>query len=112
MKIYFNIDAVYAATKAAVYSMTEALNVELYNKYNISCCDISVGYVATPMVHLQNRSDTWILSQTSQYLKPEDVAKIVDYAVHHVSCLFAELSRYSRYLIIYYIVPQTSRAFL
>jgi len=68
--------AVYAATKAAVYHFTEGLNMELYPK-GISVCDVSVMYVASPMVSAQANKNTLILQRQELFIQPETVAKTV-----------------------------------
>jgi NAD(P)-dependent dehydrogenase (short-subunit alcohol dehydrogenase family) len=73
--------AVYAATKAAIYSLTEALNMELSLR-GISVADVSVMYVATPMVERQANKNTLILRRASWYIAPARVAETVWQAVH------------------------------
>ena len=74
--------AVYAATKAFVYSLTEALAIE-FAPLNIHVGDVSVGYVDTHMVQSQENRNTTLLDQpTSLFIRPRDVALRVWDAVH------------------------------
>lgn len=72
--------AVYAATKAAVYSFTEAMAVELHQD-QVRVCDVSVGYVGSPMLMQQeNRKSTVMLD--GPIIGPDAVAPTVFNAVH------------------------------
>jgi NAD(P)-dependent dehydrogenase (short-subunit alcohol dehydrogenase family) len=73
--------AVYAASKAGVYSLTEALNMELSLR-NISVADVSVMYVDTPMVQKQPHKNTYLLERPNWYIAPRRVAETVWQAVH------------------------------
>jgi len=73
--------AVYSATKAFVYHLTEALNMELSVR-GISVADVSVMYVATPMVHSQPNRDSFMLSLTQLFHQPDTVARTVWTAAH------------------------------
>lgn len=70
--------AVYAATKAAVYSFTEAMAIELHAEH-IRVCDVSVGYVSTPMV--MNQENRKSLMLRAPYVSPVLVAQNVYNAV-------------------------------
>ncbi|KAH9261156.1 hypothetical protein BASA81_000860 [Batrachochytrium salamandrivorans] len=66
--------AVYAATKAGVYSFTEALGIELYES-QVRVCDVSVGYVASPMLLNQESRKSAMLALP--YMAPPIVAQTV-----------------------------------
>lgn len=72
--------AVYAATKAAIYSLTEAWCIE-FNRIHVRACDVSVMYVASPMVHDQKNKNT-VLLQSGQLQTAESVANTVYSAVY------------------------------
>jgi short-subunit dehydrogenase len=73
--------ACYAATKAAIYSLTEALNIE-FHRDNISVADVSVMYVATNMVKTQENTNTLLLRRSDLFITPDIVAKRVWDAVY------------------------------
>jgi len=75
--------AVYAATKAFVFSLTEALNMELA-RANVRAADVSVGYVATNMtLSLGDEGrNTPLFRRGDLFAKPRDVALCVWDAVH------------------------------
>lgn len=74
--------AVYAATKAAVFSLTEALNIEL-DEYGLNVADVSVMYVNTNMVQSQTNQNTLILERgPSTFIAPQAVAQRIFEAVH------------------------------
>lgn len=66
--------AVYSATKAAVSSLTESLNMELESA-GIHVCDIRVPYVATPLLETEIKAAS--LENMGANLAPEDVAAMV-----------------------------------
>ncbi len=66
--------AVYSATKAAVSSLTESLNMEL-GKRGIHVCDIRVPYVKTPLLDTPVRAAS--LERLGARLGPDDVAALV-----------------------------------
>lgn len=69
-----------AATKAAVYSFTESLAMEL-RESDIRIADVSVGYVASPMVANQETVNSIKLT-LFPYVTPNLVASRVWDAVH------------------------------
>ena len=66
--------AVYSATKAAVSSLTESLNLEL-ERLGIHVCDIRVPYVRTPLLETPIRAAS--LKALGARLAPDDVAAMV-----------------------------------
>lgn len=79
--------AVYAATKAAVYSLTESLSIE-FEQHDIRVADMSPGYLATPMVINQTNKNIKSVEDESKWGSPSDVAHEVwkavnDYHVDH-----------------------------
>jgi NAD(P)-dependent dehydrogenase (short-subunit alcohol dehydrogenase family) len=66
--------AVYSATKAAVSSLTESLNMEL-ERHNIHVSDIRVPYVHTPLLETKTKAAS--LQTMGTTLVPEDVAAMV-----------------------------------
>ncbi len=66
--------AVYSATKAAVSSLTESLNMELARR-GIHVCDIRVPYVQTPLLDTPTRAAS--LETLGARLSPDDVAAMV-----------------------------------
>lgn len=66
--------AVYAATKAGVYSFTEAMGIELHAS-QVRVCDVSVGYVASPMLLDQENRKSAMLALP--YVTPSLVAQTV-----------------------------------
>jgi NAD(P)-dependent dehydrogenase (short-subunit alcohol dehydrogenase family) len=66
--------AAYSATKAAVSSLTESLNLEL-ERQGIHVCDIRVPYVLTPLLKTKTRAAS--LETMGAKLTPEDVASLV-----------------------------------
>lgn len=66
--------AVYSATKAAVSSLTESLNMEL-ERLGIHVSDIRVPYVQTPLLDTPTRAAS--LSALGARLTPRDVAELV-----------------------------------
>ena len=77
--------AVYSATKAAVSSLTESLNMEL-ERLGIHVSDIRVPYVHTPLLETGTRAAS--LETMGAALSPSDVAAMVyksmgSRAIHH-----------------------------
>jgi len=66
--------AVYSATKAAVSSLTESLNLE-FERYGICVNDIRAPYVDTPL--LQRHVNARSIEKMGVRLKPEDVSEVV-----------------------------------
>lgn len=66
--------AVYSATKAAVSSLAESLNMEL-ESLGIHFCDIRVPYVQTPLLDATTKAAS--LETLGARLLPEDVARLV-----------------------------------
>jgi NAD(P)-dependent dehydrogenase (short-subunit alcohol dehydrogenase family) len=66
--------AVYSATKAAVSSLTESLNLE-FERYDIYVNDVRAPYVDTPL--LQRNVKAGSIEKMGIKLKPEDVAEVV-----------------------------------
>jgi NAD(P)-dependent dehydrogenase (short-subunit alcohol dehydrogenase family) len=66
--------AVYSATKAALSSLTESLNMELA-RWGIHVCDIRVPYVRTPL--LETPIEAASLKTLGARLGPDDVAAMV-----------------------------------
>jgi len=66
--------AVYSATKAAVSSLTESLNMELARQ-GIHVCDIRVPYVQTPLLETKTKAAS--LTTMGAKLSPDDVAAMV-----------------------------------
>jgi short-subunit dehydrogenase len=73
--------AVYAASKAGVYSLTEALNMELSLR-NISVADVSVMVEDTPMIAKLPNKNSPILQHPEFFLDKTCVANTVWQAVH------------------------------
>lgn len=71
--------AVYSATKSAVKTLTEGLNIE-FEKDSIFVCDILVDYVKTPMIVDADYKATSV-RRLGVTVSPEDVAKTVYKAV-------------------------------
>lgn len=71
--------AVYAATKCAISSMTEALNLEL-EKYDIFVCDIKPPVVKTPI--LEGSEDVYSFKVLKFFMDPSKVAKAIWKAAH------------------------------
>ncbi|BBB33626.1 short chain dehydrogenase [Thermotomaculum hydrothermale] len=71
--------AVYSATKSAVKSLTESLNIE-FEKYGVYVCDVIVDYVKTPMV-LNAKNIATSVRRLGVTITPEKVANTVFYAV-------------------------------
>jgi NAD(P)-dependent dehydrogenase (short-subunit alcohol dehydrogenase family) len=74
--------AVYAATKAFVYSLTEALRSE-FASHGVLFCDVAAPYVATPMTASQAHKGG-IFEDKGAFITPEEVAEKVWNAVHVV----------------------------
>jgi NADP-dependent 3-hydroxy acid dehydrogenase YdfG len=70
----------YSATKFAVRSLTESLNIE-FERHGIVVCDIAPGYVKTPMITNQEHKAASI-DKVGLRLAPEDVADEVWKAAH------------------------------
>jgi len=91
--------AVYSATKSAVKTLTEALNIEFEPK-GIYVCDIIVDYVKTPMV-LDAEYKATSVRRLGVTVSPEKVAKKVFSAVnsgrrvHHYVGIKAKLITFS-----------------
>lgn len=66
--------AVYSATKAAVCSLTESLNLEL-DKYGIFVCDIRAPFVKTPLLDQEVKAPS--INSLGIHLTSDDVAKVV-----------------------------------
>ena len=66
--------AVYSATKAAVSSLTESLNLE-FERYDIHVSDVRAPYVDTPL--LQRDVKAVSIDKVGIRLKPEDVSEVV-----------------------------------
>ena len=66
--------AVYSATKAAVSSLAESLNME-FERHGIHVCDVRIPYANTPM--LQQEVLAASVTKLGISMDPEDVAKIV-----------------------------------
>lgn len=92
--------AVYAATKGAVRSLTEALSIE-FERYGIRVADIAPGYIATPMVASQKNKNTEGLKDARQFGSANDVACEVWKAVNECN-----MNRYH-----YYVRPRNRLAF-
>lgn len=71
--------AVYAASKAAVGSLTESLNLEL-EKEGIFVCDVRAPYVKTPLLDREERAAS--VKKLGIRLSPQDVADVVWKAAH------------------------------
>jgi len=71
--------AVYAASKAAVSSLTESLNLEL-EKHGIFVCDIRAPYVNTPLLEREVKAAS--IDKLGIKLSPQDVAGVVWKAAH------------------------------
>ncbi len=71
--------AVYSATKSAVKTLTEGLNIE-FEKDGIFVCDILVDYVKTPMI-LDAKYKATSVKRLGVTVSPEKVAKTVYKAV-------------------------------
>jgi len=71
--------AVYAASKAAVGSLTESLNIEL-EEHGIFVCDVRAPYVKTPLLDRDVRAAS--VDRLGVNLTPEAVAKTVWKAAH------------------------------
>lgn len=93
--------AVYAATKGAVRSLTEALSIE-FERYGIRVADISPGYIATPMVTNQTNKNTEGLKDPSKFGSANQVACEVWKAVNECN-----INRYH-----YYVQPINRFAFI
>ncbi|HSV97610.1 MAG TPA: SDR family oxidoreductase [Spirochaetota bacterium] len=70
--------AVYSATKAAVCSLTESLNVEL-GKYGIIVSDVRAPFVKTPLLEKEVKAP--VMEKLGVHLTPEEVAMVVWKAV-------------------------------
>ncbi len=66
--------AVYSATKAAVGSLTESLNLEL-DQYGVHVCDVRAPYVNTPLLNRDIKAPS--IDNLGVKLSPEDVARTV-----------------------------------
>lgn len=66
--------AVYSATKAAVSSLTESLNLE-FERYDIYVSDVRAPYVDTPL--LRRNVNAGSIQRIGVKLKPEDVSEVV-----------------------------------
>ena len=66
--------AVYSATKAAVNSLSESLNLEL-ERHGISVSDVRAPYVETPLLEQTTRAPS--INKLGVKLTPEEVAEIV-----------------------------------
>jgi len=66
--------AVYSATKAAVSSLTESLNLE-FERYDIHVNDVRAPYVDTPL--LRRNVNAGSIERMGVKLKPEDVSEVV-----------------------------------
>ncbi len=71
--------AVYSATKSAVKTLTEALNIE-FEKQGIFVCDILVDYVKTPMI-LNAHYKAASVKRLGITVSPQQVAKTVFKAI-------------------------------
>jgi len=71
--------AVYAASKAAVSSLTESLNIEL-EKDGIFVCDVRAPYVKTPLLDREIKAAS--IDKLGIKLTPQDVANVVWKAAH------------------------------
>jgi len=72
--------AVYSATKAAVRSLTDALNIE-FEPLGIHVCDIMAPYVQTPMITDAPVAATSV-SRLGVHIAPRQVAEVVWRAAH------------------------------
>jgi len=66
--------AVYSATKAAVSSLTESLNLE-FERYDIYVNDVRAPYVDTPL--LRRNVNAASIEKMGVRLSPEDVSEVV-----------------------------------
>ena len=66
--------AVYSATKAAVSSLTESLNLE-FERYDIHVSDVRAPYVDTPLLERNVKAGS--IEKMGVSLKPEDVSEVV-----------------------------------
>lgn len=71
--------AVYAATKAAVGSLTESLNME-FEQYGIFVSDVRAPYVRTPLLDREVKAAS--IGRLGIHLTPQYVAKVVWKAAH------------------------------
>jgi len=92
--------AVYAATKAFVYSFTEALRSELCDKYGVRVADVSVSYVKSPMTDSQVY-DGVTFSKKEAFASVENVA----------SCVFDAAHKCTKSNLHFYVDAQTKLAF-
>jgi NAD(P)-dependent dehydrogenase (short-subunit alcohol dehydrogenase family) len=76
--------AVYSASKAGVYSLTEALNMELSLR-NISVADVSVSVAVTPMIAKPPNKDSPAVQHPEFFPDKACVANTVWQAVHKAS---------------------------
>ncbi|MGC8658893.1 MAG: SDR family oxidoreductase [Desulfomonilaceae bacterium] len=72
--------SVYAATKSAVCSLTEALDIEL-EKYGITVSDIMAPYINTPMI-TRAENVAFSVKRMGVNIQPVEVAKVVWKAAH------------------------------
>ena len=66
--------AVYSATKSAVSSLTESLNLE-FERYDIYVNDVRAPFVDTPLVHKNVKAES--IDRIGIRLKPKDVSAVV-----------------------------------
>ncbi len=66
--------AVYSATKAAVSSLTESLNLE-FEKLGIFVCDVRSPFVRTPLLERDVKAPA--IDKLGVHLMPEEVARVV-----------------------------------
>ncbi len=66
--------AVYSATKAAVSSLTESLNLE-FERYDIHVSDVRAPYVDTPLLERNVKAGS--IEKMGVSLKPADVSEVV-----------------------------------
>jgi len=70
--------ASYSATKAAVRSLTQSLNLE-WASHDIHVCDIVPPYVDSPLT--QNAAQSTSMERLGIHLTPDDVADVIDAAM-------------------------------
>ena len=71
--------ATYSATKAALSSLTEALNIEL-ERHGIFVCDIRPPYVRTPLLDVPE--EVFSIEKLGIHMEPAHVARTVWKAAH------------------------------
>ncbi|MEH6344281.1 MAG: SDR family oxidoreductase [Bermanella sp.] len=72
--------ASYSATKFAIRSLTEGLQIE-FEQYGITVCDIMPIYVKTPMI-TEREGDSGMINKMGVTLTPDDIAKGVWKSAH------------------------------